>query len=155
LAIARSCKKTELQETELQEQEGGFEPTKPEPRDVPLDVAIHGRIERAGASDQYRFRARQGERVVVECLAERIESRLRAVLEVFDNTGRRLAVNRGYFGTDPLIDFRVPADGSYVVRIQDLTSSGSPDHIYRLELDTGPALLSPCRASSNAEKLLE
>lgn len=128
---------------ELQEQRAELEPTMPEPtmpelREVPLDVTVHGRIERAGAIDQYRFLASKGQRVVVDCLAERIDSRLRAVLEIHDASGRRLAVSRAYFGTDPLIDFRVPADGSYVVRIQDLALSGSPEHVYRLDLDTGP-----------------
>ena len=79
---------------------------------VPLDIVINGRIDKVGDSDHFRFEARQGQRVVVECWAERIDSRLRAVLELFDSTGRRLAVNRGYFGIDPLIDIRVPADGS-------------------------------------------
>ncbi len=105
---------------------------------VPLDVVINGRIDKVGDSDHFRFEARQGQRVVVECWAERIDSRLRAVLEIFDSTGRRLAVNRSYFGIDPLIDFRVPADGSYVVKVQDLISSGSAEHYYRLDIDTGP-----------------
>ncbi|MBC7816197.1 MAG: PPC domain-containing protein, partial [Planctomycetaceae bacterium] len=105
---------------------------------VPLDVVINGRLDKAGDSDHFRFEAKQGQRVVIECSAERIDSRLRAVLEVFDAIGRRLAVNRGYFGIDPLIDFRVPSDGSYVVKIQDLTSSGSAEHYYRLDIDTGP-----------------
>ena len=105
---------------------------------VPLDVVINGRIDKAGDSDQFRFEAKQGQRVVIECCAERIDSRLRAVLELFDSTGRRVAVNRGYFGIDPLIDFRVPADGSYVVKVQDLISSGSAEHYYRLDIDTGP-----------------
>ena len=35
-------------------------------------------------------------------------------------------------------DFRVPADGSYVVKVQDLISSGSAEHYYRLDVDTGP-----------------
>ena len=105
---------------------------------VPLDIVINGRIDKVGDSDHFRFEARQGQRVVVECCAERIDSRLRAVLEIFDATGRRLAVNRGYFGIDPLIDFRVPADGSYVVKVQDLISSGSAEHYYRLDIDTGP-----------------
>ena len=105
---------------------------------VPFDVVINGRIDKAGDSDHVRFEARQGQRVVIECWAERIDSRLRAVLELFDSTGRRLAVNRGYFGIDPLLDFRVPADGSYVVKIQDLISSGSAEHYYRLDIDTGP-----------------
>lgn len=105
---------------------------------VPLDVLINGRVEKPTDVDCYRFDARRGQRVVVECSAERIDSRLRAVLEISDASGRRLAVNRGYFGGDPLIDFRVPADGSYVVKVQDLISSGGADHHYRLEIDTGP-----------------
>ncbi len=105
---------------------------------VPLEVVINGRIEKVGDSDHFRFEAKRGQLVVVECWAERIDSRLRAVLEIFDASGRRLAVNRGYFGIDPLIDFRVPADGSYVVKIHDLTSTGSAEHFYRLDIGTGP-----------------
>ena len=105
---------------------------------VPINVVINGRLDKVGDADHFRFEAKQGQRVVIECSAERIDSRLRAVLEIFDVNGRRLAVNRGYFGIDPLIDFRVPADGSYVVRVQDLTSSGSAEHYYRLDIDTGP-----------------
>jgi hypothetical protein len=107
---------------------------------LPLNVVIDGRIDKAGDADHFRFDAKKGQRVVIECAAERIDSRLRAVLELFDSSGRRLAVNRGYFGIDPLIDFRVPADGSYVVKIHDLTSTGSAEHIYRLEIDTGPCV---------------
>ena len=105
---------------------------------VPLDVVINGRIDKAGDLDQFRFEARRGQRVVLECWAERIDSRLRAVLEVYDASGRRLAVNRGYYGIDPLIDFRVPEDGSYVVKVQDLISSASDEHYYRLDIDTRP-----------------
>lgn len=116
------------------------EPAAPstEAMSVPLNGVINGCIEKAGDSDQFRFEAKQGQRVVVECSAERIDSRLRAVLEIVDSAGRRLTVNRGFFGIDPLIDFRVPADGAYVVKVQDLTSSGSAEHYYRLEMDTGP-----------------
>lgn len=107
---------------------------------VPLNAVINGRTEKTGDADHFRFEAKQGQRVIVECSAERIDSRLRAVLEIFDAAGRRLAVNRGYFGIDPLIDFHVPADGSYAVKVQDLVSLGSPEHYYRLEIDTGPRL---------------
>lgn len=105
---------------------------------VPLNVVINGRVEKPTDVDCYRFDGKRGQRVVVECSAERIDSRLRAVLEICDASGRRLAVNRGYFGSDPLIDFRVPADGTYVVKLQDLISSGGDDHYYRLEIDMGP-----------------
>ncbi len=105
---------------------------------VPLDVVINGRIDKAGDADFFQFEGRRGQRAVIECSAERIDSRLRAVLEISDSTGRRLAINRGYFGADPLIDFRVPVDGTYHVKISDLISSGSVEHYYRLEIDSGP-----------------
>lgn len=105
---------------------------------VPLNSVLNGRIEQPGDLDHYRFEARQGQRVIIECSAERIDSRLRAVLEIFDTNDRRLAVNRGYYGTDPLIDFRVPADGAYVVKLHDLVFSGGGEHYYRLEIDAGP-----------------
>ena len=109
-----------------------------EAQPVPLNVVINGRIEKGEDLDQFSFEAKQGQRVVVECWAARIDSRLRAVLEIFDTEGRRLAVNRGYFGIDPLIDIRVPADGAYVVKVQDLISTGSAEHYYRLDIDAGP-----------------
>ena len=60
------------------------------------------------------------------------------MLELFDSTGRRVAVNRGYFGSDPLLDFRVPVDGTYVVAVHDLISTGGVECYYRLDIDTGP-----------------
>ena len=110
-------------------------------KDVSLDVSINGCVSQKGDVDAYRFQASQGQRVVLECLAERIDSSLRPILEVFDSQGRRLAVNRGFFGNDPLISFRVPADDSYTVKVFDLIYAGSPNHFYRLDIDTGPRML--------------
>lgn len=105
---------------------------------VALGTVTNGRIEKAGDVDHFSFAAKRGQRVILECHAERIDSALRAVLEVFDAAGRRLAVNRGFFGIDPLITFDVPEDGVYRVRIFDLVYSGGADHVYRLSIDTGP-----------------
>ncbi len=105
---------------------------------IGMDSVTNGRIEKAGDVDHFAIEAKLGQRVVIECHAKRIDSKLRAVLEVYDSAGRRLAVNRGFFGIDPLISFDVPADGVYRVRVFDLVYSGSADHIYRLSIDTGP-----------------
>jgi hypothetical protein len=107
-------------------------------QEAPLDVVINGRVDRPGDVDCYRFRARAGQRVVLECLAERIDSKLRAVLEVYDGAGKRLAVSRGHAGIDPLVDFLAPADGAYFVKVFDLSYLGSAAHFYRLDIDTGP-----------------
>ncbi len=106
---------------------------------IPLNVIVNGRIEK-GDLDHFIFGAKKGQRVVIDCQAERIESRLRAVLELFDSAGNRLAVNRGYFGNDPLIDFVVPTDGDYIAKVFDLVYSGGADHFYRLAIDTCPRI---------------
>jgi hypothetical protein len=108
---------------------------------VSLNRVVNGRIAQGGDVDRFRFAAKKGQRIVIECSAERIDSRLRAVLELYDSRGRRLAVNRGDFGIDPLISFKVPEDGMYVLQVFDLVFSGSAEHFYRLEIDTGPRVV--------------
>jgi len=117
-----------------------IEPKDPgaEAQRVPLDVSLCGMIDGSGDVDAFRFHARAGQRVVIDCWAERLDSKLRPVLELRDGNGRPAAIYRDSQGADPLIDFRVPADGDYLVRIHDLTYSGGPEHVYRLDIDTRP-----------------
>ncbi len=105
---------------------------------LPLDVVVNGRIQKPGDVDCYRFTAKAGQRAVLECWARRIDSQLRAVLEVYDAGGKRLAANRGYAEVDPLVDLLVPADGTYLVKVFDLGFLGSAAHFYRLDIDTKP-----------------
>jgi len=109
-----------------------------EAQSIALNSIINGRIDSPGDVDYFRFSAVSGQRIVFDCAAERIDSRLRAVLEILDEQGRQLAVNRGYAGIDPLLVFDVPTDGSYLVRIQDLTFTASAEHLYRLDVDAMP-----------------
>ncbi len=39
-----------------------------------------------------------------------------------------------------MVDFFAPAAGNYIVRVFDLTYTGSPEHVYRLDIDTGPRI---------------
>lgn len=113
---------------------------------VDLNAAVDGMIEKPGDVDCFRFAAQAGQRVVIECWAERIDSQLRGVIELFDNKGTRLAVSRGHTGLDPLVDFRVPVDGYYDVRLFDLSYLGGNAHFYRLDFDTlaRPEFALPC-----------
>ena len=106
---------------------------------TPLDKVVNGRLEKPGDIDCYRFSAEAGQRVVLELWSERIDSKLRGVLELCDLLGKRITVSRGQAGTmDPLIDFVVPSDGTYVVKVFDQTFAGGDGLFYRLDLDTGP-----------------
>ena len=120
---------------EDQQQEGTGPPTI-----VSLNSVVSGKVNK-GETDRYRFVARRGDPIIIECWAERIDSSLRGILELRDSQGNRLAINRGYFGVDAAIAIRIPADGEYVVQLHDLVLGGGDDHFYRLDIGTGPRYL--------------
>lgn len=94
----------------------------------------------AAADDWFQFEAREGQRIVLDLWAERIDSRLDGVMALYDGEGRELARSRGRHRRDPLIDFVAPADGRYLLQVFDATYAGGNEYAYRLEATTGPWL---------------
>jgi hypothetical protein len=108
---------------------------------VEMGTVCSGCVGAPGDVDVYAFLATAGDTVVIECWAERADSALRGTLELYDPGGKRIAVNRGFFGTDPVIAHKVTGDGRYTVRISDLVFAGGPSHFYRLDIHTGPRVV--------------
>ena len=75
----------------------------------------------AASNDYFKFTAKKGQRLLVECLAPEIDSRMRPVLAVTDPSGQELEVSR----KGGLVDFTAPADGLYLVKLSDLTGTNS------------------------------
>jgi hypothetical protein len=122
--------------TEVREVEPNDTPDKAQP--VPQNVAINGTSDGNGV-DYYRFPARKGQRILLDCYAYRLDSPLRASLTLLTMDGRELARGRPYFDRfDVFIDFVAPADGDYLVRIHDAVYNG--DLPYRLVITTRPVL---------------
>jgi Bacterial pre-peptidase C-terminal domain len=91
----------------------------------PIDVnAIVNGTSDNNREDCYRFTLKQGQRVVVECQAQKLDSQLDATLTLTDAAGKQLAANGDWFGLDPLIDYIAPKDGDYIVSVCDLTFRG-------------------------------
>ncbi|MCB1232340.1 MAG: serine protease [Verrucomicrobiae bacterium] len=99
------------------------------------------------AIDYYTFEARKGQRYAIECAAQGIDSKLTPVVIVADAKGRDLVVNR----TGGVIDFTPKADGTHVIKVNDLTFQGSDRHFYRLALQEIPAEGLPPRQPSTAK----
>lgn len=123
-------------------QQGLAEVAEKEPNDdlatahkVPLDCVISGTSD-SNREDVFRFPARKGDRVVIECQAQKLDSALDATLTVQTSEGRPIGSNGDYFGRDPLVEFVAPADGEYVVSIADLSFRGGLP--YRLTITTKP-----------------
>jgi hypothetical protein len=103
---------------------------------VPMNCAVNGNCDGNG-DDFFRFPAKKGERVIIDCQAFRLDSTLRATLVLSNTDGRELAQSRPYYDrTDPLLDFVAPADGDYLVRLHDMTYAGGLP--YRLVISNRP-----------------
>lgn len=98
---------------------------------MPIEVgSVCNAVMSRQAVDHYSFEARQGQRIVIDCGADGIDSKLKAVLIVADADGNDLQVER----RGGAIDFTAPADGTYIVKVHDLTFNGGPHYFYRLVL---------------------
>jgi hypothetical protein len=82
----------------------------------------------------YRFSAKKGEVIDINCYARRLRSPLDSVIEVFGKNGKSLANNDDAGGPDSYLRFTAPEDGDYVVLVKDQLGRGGPTSTYRLEL---------------------
>ena len=82
------------------------------------------------AIDFYAFQGVKGRRVVVDCNAAGIDSKLNAVVIVADAKGNDLLVSRD----GGVLDFTPPNDGTYLVKVHGLAFQGGSEQFYRLSL---------------------
>ena len=102
---------------------------------VAVNSAVHGTSDSNG-QDVFRFPARQGERLTIDCHAQKLDSALDATLILSAADGRILATSGDYHGRDSFIDFAVPADGNYLLVVHDLSYRGG--FPYRLIVTNRP-----------------
>lgn len=112
---------------------------------VEIGRIVNGQINIAEDADWFVVSAKAGQRLLVECLAWRIDSKLDGYLTLYDATGRELAASQDEAirseKYDPLIDFDVPADGDYYLKLVDFTySGGGKEYAYRLQIGTQPLI---------------
>ncbi|MGH7226430.1 MAG: PPC domain-containing protein, partial [Gemmataceae bacterium] len=100
-----------------------------------VNSAVNGMSDSNG-EDKFRFAATKGQRIVIECQAGKLDSRMDATLTLSAADGKLLASNSDYYGRDPLIDFVAPRDGEYVVTVHDLSFRGGQP--YRLIVSDRP-----------------
>lgn len=86
------------------------------------------------AVDHYVFEAKKGQRVIVDCATRGIDSKLDAVVIIADAAGRDLLVER----RGGVLDFTVPADAKYVIKVHELTFKGGQPYYYRLAVSELP-----------------
>jgi hypothetical protein len=98
-------------------------------QELPLNCVANGAVADRSI-DYYTFQAKKGQRLVVDCATRGIDSKLNGTVIIADAAGRDLLVER----RGGVLDFTVPKDGAYVIKIHELTFKGGPAFFYRLGL---------------------
>ncbi len=130
---------------------GSMEPEldpKPPEKDIALPVTLNGQIP-PGGLDRYRFTARKGQQLVVlvrareliPFISDAVPGWFRAAVALTDAGGKELAYTDDFqFRPDPVLHYKVPADGTYVLQIKDALYRGREDFVYRVTLGELPFL---------------
>jgi hypothetical protein len=120
--------------TEVAEKEPNDDPDKAQV--VPMNCAINAASDNNG-DDFYRFPAKKGERVTIDCFAFRLDSQMTPMVTLSTAAGKELLLPKPYHHrTDQFLDFVAPVDGDYIVRIHDMTFRGGLP--YRLVVSNLP-----------------
>lgn len=102
-----------------------------------INQTLNGRMDAGTDIDWFKFTGKKGQRVVIECWAHRIDSRMSPIVELYLGS-RRLAVGRNESHGEPLIDATLPADGEYSLKVFDFVYAGGPEYFYRLSVHDKP-----------------
>jgi hypothetical protein len=126
---------------ECLEQEPNDKPT--EAQKIALPIIVNGRIDKPGDIDVFRIDGLEGEEIVAEVDARKLDSPLDSFLKLTDVDGRQLAANDDYgdkgaglstHQADSLLKFTLPAKGVYYLCLSDAQHKGGAEYAYRLRI---------------------
>lgn len=121
----------EQSEVEPNNRQNGAQP-------VTVNATVNGQILSAGDVDWFRFSAKAGQRILIECHTRTLDSPLRPRVELFNEAGRRLEKSRGDDSQDAMIDATIGETGTFLVQVTDHAFRGSIESVYRLTVHTLP-----------------
>lgn len=97
--------------------------------ELPINTIVNA-VMSGRSADHYRFTGKKGQRVFVDVAARGIDSKLEAVVVIGDSLGRDLVVER----RTGALDYTLPEDGNYIIKVHELTYQGGAAYFYRLAL---------------------
>jgi len=125
---------------------------------VTLPVTLNGRI-MPGEVDEFTFKAKKDQQVVlamharslIPYLADAVPGWFQSIVSLHNAEGFEVAYSDGYrFDPDPVLFYKIPADGDYRIRVHDSVYRGRDDFVYRISLGELPFLtgISPLGATA-------
>ncbi len=113
-------------------------------------VVVYGTLDPPGDRDLFQFHAVPGQVWMIRSVARTIlRSPLDSIVRVHQPDGPTLLGNDDSANADSVIEFSVPAEGDYVLEIEDHLGHGGSEFAYRVEIfprEPGLVLRAPERA---------
>lgn len=148
-------------EFDLEHYRGGMDAVKQQKLVTPpvsLPVTLNGRI-MPGEVDEFTFKANKDQRVVlamharslIPYLADAVPGWFQSIVSLHNEEGYEVAYSDGYrFDPDPVLFYKIPADGLYHIRVHDSIYRGRDDFVYRITVGELPFLtgISPLGATA-------
>ncbi len=110
---------------------------------IELGHVACGRIDQPGDSDHFILAVKKGQKFTFRGITRRQGSPTSAYLRLLKPDGAALASKEDFGVGDPTFDYTFPADGDYVLVVEELHRRGGPQFSYRVEMqpvETGFAL---------------
>ena len=97
----------------------------------------------------YRVAVRKGDRLAIEVVAQRLNSKLDPVLRLLDLKGRELAFcdDESGLGGDCRLAHTFAADGDFLIELRDIHHGGGSDYRFRLRVGDFPLVSLPFPAA--------
>jgi len=108
---------------------------------ITLPITVNGKIESRKDEDYFVFQGKKGQKVTIDLLARRINSPLDAIITLMNKTGKVLVKNDDVedkseglviHHADPYLNYTLPVDGKYVIKVRDVQSKGGDAYSYRM-----------------------
>jgi hypothetical protein len=131
---------------------------------VTLPATLCGAFEKREDVDYFKFQAAAGQALTFHVRCQRLQDKIHdlqehadPILTLRNAAGTVLAVNDNAFFADPLLHYKVPSAGEYVLEIRDVRYGGNADWQYCIEASDRPFVTNvhPLRVTPDVATKLE
>jgi len=105
--------------------------------ELSVGTLVNGKVD-TGARDYWKVTLKANQRVLFDCCAQRVDSKMDGALILYNSAGNEIARSRNVVGLDPLLDFTAPVEGEYTVAVYDFLFGGGDGYHYRLSVHQRP-----------------
>ena len=104
---------------------------------IEMGNTVFGSIEKPGARDHFKMKGKKGQWVSFRVYSRRIGSPSYIYLELLDAVGKSIATAGTENTLQTILRHKLPADGEFTIRVEELLRRGGPRFAYRIDTLAG------------------